>query len=279
MKPCHVIRTTACIIAALFLLKWPAAAQSFSAHRYVSLIDPEIVTISPPWPINPATPAGIDRALAAVYAGQAYGLPELRYGSAALLLPTSFGVATFFASSLGRDLYRESFYNLILSRSISPGSSRPFYVGIAGTVKSVSIASYGTEPAYGLSMGYAVEIWPSLFLGFSFSNLLRSAGAIQLARRFFTGLGYRLAPATWMLTSIATEPGFPTSFSAGFEHKVGSLIHAHIGVATSPDRVSIGISLPIGPLQAGMMGERHSDLGWTPAVSVNLQLARQKESP
>ena len=231
-----------------------------------------------PYP-NPASLARLQAYSVSFFASQGFSLPALRFGAATVAIPLRTGGGALQAQSFGTERYRESHFTVALAKALHPGSTRPLYAGLAVEARVISIASYGARAATRLHGGILVEIWPSVYAGTAFSHPVRRGGPVRLPTRMQAGLSFEPAPGVWLMAAVDKEQDFPAALHAGVEVRASPALRLQTGVATVPDRWAAGLDVTLGPLTAGLAGERHEALGWTPAVSIDLRLGRRKTQP
>lgn len=220
---------------------------------------------------NPAV-AAPERRVLHLFVRESYGLSELRFGAADVLLPLPIGTVSGGAGTFGFEDYRESHLYLGGARAFSFGTSRSFHAGLRLRYHHTSIASYGQGGALGLSAGAQVRLLPTLAFGTHATNLNAPelVDGEDLPQTLALGLAYEAASTMTILLDAVKDIDFPLSVRGGLEARLVRTLALRAGFTTRPPRFTAGAGLQLGALAADVAAEQHQDLGWSPAVGLNI---------
>lgn len=226
---------------------------------------------------NPASWATLPGRALSFYAGQAFGLADLRFGAAHIVEPTALGAFAGGARTFGSEDFRETTLTLGYARGLRLGTTRAIYVG--ADVRYVRVAQgggYGSAGAAGLSLGGLVAVLPGVHFGARATNLnaptlATEAGGEELPRTLALGLGYAPDERLLVLVDAFKDIDHPLSVRAGAELRLVEALALRAGVTTAPTRFTTGAGLRTGRIRASVVAEQHQDLGWSPAASLGLQ--------
>jgi hypothetical protein len=221
---------------------------------------------------NPAAWATFSGRAVSFFASEAFGLPELRLGTAAYVEPTRLGTFAVGAQTFGFEDYRETHVQVGFARGFRLGTTRRFLIGVSLRYHRLTIPEYGSAGAPAVGLGGLVTIRPSVQAGFQATNMHvpRLAGREALARTLALGLAYRPTERVLVVIDAAKDVRFPLSVRAGLEVQPVAVLCLRAGAATEPARFTAGMGLRLGKLAADVAGEHHDALGWSPAVSFGL---------
>ncbi|WP_228350331.1 hypothetical protein [Rhodocaloribacter litoris] len=221
---------------------------------------------------NPAVWAVRPGRAVSFFAGQAFGLPELRLGAVQYVEPTRAGAFALGARTFGFEAFRETHLDLGYARGFTFGTTRRLYAGLRLRYYRVVIARYGSGGALGVSAGWLVRILPTLYAGFQATNLNRPklAGREEFERTLALGLGYVADERLRVLVDVIKDVRFPLSVRAGLELAPVPALALRAGATTEPTRFTAGLGVRLGRLAADVAAEHHSVLGWSPAFSLGV---------
>ncbi len=268
-------------LASGLLLLWllpghPLQAQSLEGGaRAVALSNATTALDMDPWGhTNPASWGAVPTRTLAFFTSQAFGLSALRLGAIHALQPTRFGTLALGLRTFGYTAYRESHLNLGYARAVHLGTSRDLFVGVRLRYYRIQIDGYGSGGAVGLTAGWLVSVLPTLYAGAQATNfnVPRIAGREALERTFSIGLNYVPNPQFRLLMDGFKEIRFPLSIRAGLEISPVEALALRAGLTSAPSRITTGLGVRLGLLQADVAAEYHEVLGWSPAFSVHLLL-------
>ncbi len=222
---------------------------------------------------NPASWATLPGRAGAAFASQAFGLSELRLGAVAVAEPTRYGTLAATARTYGFEDFRETVFGLGFARSFPVSASRFVHAGLKVGYTSVSIPTFGSAGALGLSLGAMTEVLPGLDFGFHAYNLNRPeiTETDPLRRGLEVGVAYQPAEQALVLIGVDKEVDFPVSFRGGLEVQPVEVLFLRTGFTTEPVRFSAGVGVSTGILRADVAAERHEVIGWTPSFGFGVQ--------
>lgn len=232
---------------------------------------------------NPASPVGLDQNEAEAFASQAFGMSELRIVALAAAAPTRYATFSATGRSYGFSEYRETRIGIGAARGLPLSSSRQIDVGLSVQAHSISIEGFGSSTAISASLGAQVNVLPSLRAGLHARNISHVAqddeaelsAPLSTAPALAAGLAYKPTEAATIVIDAEKDLDFPIALRAGTEIWVIDLLAIRAGFSTglasdggSPSRISGGIGIRSGMIQADVAAEYHETLGLTPAVSL-----------
>lgn len=221
---------------------------------------------------NPAAWSTLPGRFVGFYATQAFGLSELRLGAAQYAEPMRLGTVALGARTFGFEDYRETHVNAGFARGFRLGTSRRFHLGVSARYHRVSIPEYGAAGTVELSVGWLVNVLPSLDAGFQATNLhMPELGGDELPRTLSLGLSYAPLDELRVVVDAYKDVRFPLSIRSGIEVRPVEVLFLRVGATTEPSRLTAGVGVRLGALMADVAAERHEVLGWSPAVAFAIQ--------
>ena len=260
----------------------PASAQTTTSMaggaRAMALGGAATALTEDVWGIaNPASWATLSGRALSFFAGEAFGLSELRLGAACYAEPTRYGAFAGGARTFGFEDFRETHFNVGFARAFRLGTGRRLFVGAnARYVHVAQGGGYGNAGTVGLSLGALVSILPAVTFGAHATNLnapslSTDVGAEELPRTLALGLSYAPDERLLVLLDAFKDIDRPMSVRAGVEILPVEALALRAGVTTQPTRFTAGLGLRTGRLRASLAAEQHQALGWSPAASLGLQ--------
>lgn len=221
--------------------------------------------------VNPASWGHVGRWSALLSGTQLYGLPELRYADAVILMPAGGGAFALGASTFGYELYRMESVEMGFARRIGVGTFREISAGLRVRSQRVQIPQYGRMAATGLSAGLHLPMTPYVALGAVVHNLaVRGPLRADVPRTLRIGAAYRAGPSFMFTVDVAKEIRAPASFASGVEISFVPSFVVRGGAASAPSRAAGGFGVRLRHLEADVAAIRHEVLGWTPSMSLCL---------
>jgi len=222
---------------------------------------------------NPSASALREGRAVAFYAREGYGLSLLRYGAVHALWPTNWGTVSAGAGTMGGQAYREVQYSLGVARELRFGTARSIRVGVRGRYYHTRIEGYGGVGALGLHLGLLVPLLPSLHFGAHATNL--NAPSLvddeSLPQTLSVGLQYRVHRRALVVLDVFKDLAFPAAVRGGLEIRPIPMLALRAGITSSPPRFTGGVGLRLEWIRAHVAAEQHTELGWSPAVSLELR--------
>lgn len=252
-----------------------ASGQSSNAGaRAAALAGSPAASGSDPWAeSNPAGWSGLATHSLVIHAAQLYGLEELRLGSAQIVARLGGSSAALGARTFGYEAYRETSFTAGFARGIRAGTHRPFHLGMRIRYHVISIPTYGTASAVGLSTGLIFPILPGLNLGFGAENVAVSESAISedLPRRIYAGLALAGMEMLRVYADVAKDVRSHLVTRISFEARPLRILSLRSGFSLQPARFAGGIGFNLDWLVVDFAVERHLVLGWSPSGSAYLR--------
>ncbi len=268
----------------LLILLWqsmqifPAKSQPFKYNVLNgALADATTALPVAGWGPNPANTGYLKEGSIYFYAADAYGISALRHGGTHLSVPLQSTVASLNVSSIGVSSYQQIKLQFAIARPLAFGSSRRVMVGMTNTLKRVAIDGYGDENSYGLSFGASIPLVNHLFLGLSGHNLVQIRKTVYLPQTLALGLAFQPATTVWLMSSIEQELNHPPVTRFGAQVHITKILSLQYGQATNPVKYALGAQIMLSRLLIHLAAERHSVLGWSPALSIGLAFMRRKD--
>jgi hypothetical protein len=236
--------------------------------------------------VNPALRARHSWPVASLVARQSFGLAELRFGSAHVAIPLRLRpvdgqpnngqagtVVSGGASTFGFADYREVHLNAGAARGFSLGTSRTVFAGLHLRYHHTRISSYGSAGGLALNAGLAVDVVETFVFGAHATNLLGASlhSDASLPQTLAVGVGYEASDRVHLVVDAVKDLDFPLSVRGGLEVWPVSVFALRTGVTTNPTRFTTGTGVRLGPLSADLAAERHSELGWSPTVGMDVR--------
>jgi hypothetical protein len=207
-----------------------------------------------------------------LFAGQSYGLSELRIGRIQYVQPLPGVAIVIEGVTFGYDMYRESSFVIGVAREFRALGPRSLYLGAAARYLRVAAHGYGADAATGLSVGMLVSLTPELHLGFHAANMNSPSGSAgqTLAHALSVGFQYQPDDRARLVVDATKDVRFPVSIRAGVELRLAEPFFIRAGFATKPSRIAGGFGVRLGSTSADIALQRHNPLGWSQAASLSI---------
>lgn len=221
---------------------------------------------------NPAGIARLDAPSLSLDASQAFGLPELRYGSFTVAWPIRRLTPSARIATFGYASFRTTSADVTISGRLT-GLGGGLYGGVTVQGHHLSIPGYGNASAVTINLGWILTPLPGLHLGGSVDNVYagRWLENDELPQRLRVGCAYVTGRST-LAIDVEKDMRFPISGEMGLEYALLSSILLRLGGATAPSRAAAGAGLRLARMHIDFAAERHYLLGWTPAVGMTVRL-------
>ena len=215
---------------------------------------------------------GARRPYMTLFAGQSYGLAELRIGRIQYVQPLPGVAFVIEGAAFGYDMYHESSFAIGAARAFRARGPRSLYLGVAARYLRVAAHGYGADAAIGLSVGGLVSLTPELHLGFQAANMNSPSGSAgqTLAHALSVGFQYRPDDRARLVVDATKDIRFPVSVRAGVELQLAEPFFIRAGFATKPSRIAGGFGVRLGSTSADIALQRHNPLGWSQAASLSI---------
>ncbi len=219
---------------------------------------------------NPAGIVGVNGIQAGAYIERRFGLKELTFGSAGLVMPfkESQAVGLDF-SSFGFDAYRENKVGMSYAIQLFDVLS----IGAKVNYASVNIASYGSTSAFFVDIGLNTVITEQLSLGVNVYNVNRSRLIGQSLEEdiptvFTAGIAYRPSAKVMVVADVQKDIDHQVSFRGGIEYVIIPALKARIGVSNEPLSWNAGLGFVFENLNLDLAFGYTDRLGYTPHLSL-----------
>jgi hypothetical protein len=220
---------------------------------------------------NPALLADLPGLTFTAFYTQPFAIKELRlnsFSASASMTLLAFGGAVV---DFGNALYRDRWYHLAVSRNVLP--KQRLALGFSATLRHLRITGYGDDSAMLLNLGTRVRLSESITFGSAFTNLLDAAiGQRQEKLPHSASLGLAYAPTRTMILQVDLykQHHFPEEWRLGIEANPLAPLLLRTGIATNPDRLTLGLALRLLKISLQFAAFSHTDLGWTQQFAVTL---------
>jgi hypothetical protein len=221
---------------------------------------------------NPASLPGLRRRTVTLFAGQGYGMHELRTGGTAAALPVGRAVLGIQGRAFGFDQYRETWASAEVAGAVFPATSRSLLLGARLRYHHTAISDYGNAGTLGLSLGIVMPIAEGVDAGAWVSNLNQPAMALGDPPRseLIIGIALHTIESVSVYVDAVKDPLFPLSLRGGAEFLPVPRFALRVGTSTYPETISAGAGMHIGDTSLNIAAERHRWLGWTPGISASV---------
>lgn len=221
-----------------------------------------------PWALaNPAAAASLSRPHVAVFASQAFGMPELRQGAGIISHSIGRWRVAAHGSSFGDSDYRETESSISIATPLFR-DTRLLDVGVRVAHRRVRISGFGAVGLSYMNVGWLAEALPGFHVAGAVENLFESRWTEidRIPRIMRTGL--RLAPSesTVLALDIIKDGNHSWSGSGGVQIRLVPAFAFRVGGATGPDVLSLGCEISTGGVVIDLLAERHDELGWSPGI-------------
>lgn len=200
------------------------------------------------------------------YSPQPFGIPELAYGTASVVVPTGLGSFGVSFQRYGFELYREITGTLSYANTL-------FDIGVGGNVHyhSLSIQNYGSATTMTLDLAAFVSVVQDIDWGIMVKNLTASTigtSEEKLPQAFSTGFSYRPIEQLVLALDYEKETKFDATLHVGAEYRVIDAVFMRIGFSEIPSQYAGGIGLHYSQLTFDYAMTTHKELGLTHQFSL-----------
>lgn len=169
--------------------------------------------------------------------GRKFQLKSLSHRVGNLILPSSLGHWGIGVSSLGNKLYSETQATLGWGKAFN----RRFKIGASLHYYEISISNYGSDIAYGLSLGWQVKLAPKIEWGVLLKNINRPTIGQrneELPQLITIGLFFPFHPQVTVQTEWEQDTIYEGQVKFGINFSPISIMEISAGYST--DRVTFG---------------------------------------
>ncbi len=222
------------------------------------------VSLTDFWSIqnNPAGMALAERMAAGVYYENRFLMPELAMKSAALIVPSRFGVLGVSFNQFGYSNFNENKLGLAYARSFGPG----LRIGLQLDYLSTRFGG-GYEGMDNLTfeLGVQSNISEKVILGAFVFNPVRARLSdytderIPVVLRF--GLTYLISDQLIAVGEVEKNTGRDADLRFGLEYAFNHMFYARTGLAVNPGLFTFGAGIDFGNLRFDIAASMHQILG------------------
>lgn len=224
---------------------------------------------------NPAGLSYLEGVAATVMAEERFLVADLKSVSAGGAIPTQSGTYGLSLNYLGFEGYNEQRLGLTYSRKLLETLS----IGGQFILLNTRIPEYGSSIVATFELGFLLELFPQLDLGFHVFSPLRVniLPDEQLPTIFRLGLGYEPTDKIRLLAEVEKDIDYLTRVKVGLDYKMIKPLYLRLGMATEPTLLSFGLGLQLeNGLLIDVASQYHQVLGFTPAIGLTYQGSRKK---
>ncbi len=212
--------------------------------------------------INPAKLSDIHRyEFGIFYSPGAFGLSELKSGSAAFAFPVKDFSGAIGISSFGFDLYNESKITAGVSKILAENIS----LGFTLSLNNIKISNYGSDNSLSLNFGAISKLNENFSLGFYYENLNRATfGNYKNQIPSFIVLGISFKRSDFVISgSIEKETDKEFSPRLGFDYRIIKAISLRSGISDNPENFSAGLGIFVDKFNLNYALVRNAYLGFS----------------
>ena len=227
--------------------------------------------------LNPGGLATLDVAQVTLFYQKPFGLRELNVGSVSLSLDLFRQRVAVGLTTLGDARFRENSLAVAYSRD---WGARFFY-GAALRLQQIVISGYGSAAAVGLDVGLVTKLGANTALGFAATNLNRpklGRARETLAQTFALGVSHRPHSRLLLTSEVFKDLRFPAEWRIGLELTPAPALALRTGLASNPERFSLGFGLALAVFTVDYAFFTHTDLGLTHQFSLSAQLGTKSQT-
>lgn len=237
------------------------------------------VTLSDVWSThhNQAGLAWLENPTAGVYYQNKFTISELSNLGLAYAHPFKKGTFAIQWSNFGYELYQENKvglgYALQLSEKLSGGIQLDYLSTRLGGV-------YGSNSAIAAEIGLQAKLTKKLTIGAHVFNPSRTKlndynnEAITTVMRL--GLGYTLSEKVNIVVETEKDVDHIAALKTGIEYNANEKLFFRGGISTGPTLGAFGFGLNMDNYQLDIAASYHQTLGFSPEISFNYQIKKNK---
>jgi len=278
----HVLRCTAACIFLLWvcvlLTAMNAEAQSMPREDLRSGLLATTADTNVASSINPAATGFDGYSSVRLWIYEPYGISEIKTQGAGLSLAvgsTGFG---FSIQSVNYDRLRLVRGNLVLSREIMRSAESLVQFGLRLQTEHARFSSQLlTESGYaasGVQFGILIKVVPGIVLGSVLGTWFVASSRSASSVRFDAGMGIgiQLSERARVLSDIRRVKFFGTDVRVGMEFSPVHVIRLQGGLASNPERFTIGITFSLRRIHIHFVVDRHNLLGSSRAAEMEMEI-------
>ncbi|NUO81839.1 hypothetical protein HUU05_17345 [candidate division KSB1 bacterium] len=246
-----------------------ARAQALGGSGVACATDPEGQFI------NPAALTQVPGQAVTLFYSRPFGIREITLSSVAA--SAAFGKMSLggAVTHLAQAQFDDQSYQFTLAAKVSLPTKRRtaakhFLLGVQGAWRRIRIAGYETAHSGRMNAGLVVPITQQLAWGAALGNLM-GASREQQPRSLALGLHYRPSARFAGQFDLYKQGGFAQEIRSGIELVLFSPLLLRAGMATNPDRFTLGLAFALQPVTLHFTTFSHFDLGWTQQYAATLR--------
>lgn len=202
-----------------------------------------------------------------VFYNNRFGVSSFNTVSAAVLIPTKWGVATADISRYGNSTYNESYAGVGFTHKIQNVS-----LGVKASYAQLHIEEYGTKGTIVLELGGIAEIIPGITFGAHIYNLNQASYSKEAKEKvpvlMKAGLGFKPFEKLLLLTQVEKDVNYKTNFKAGIEYKIIKSIFLRTGIGSYPVHNSFGFGLDLKRFKIDYALSSYQNIGFQHSFSL-----------
>lgn len=216
---------------------------------------------------------------AGLYYENRFGLKNMSFKTAVLVIPTKAGTIGASMTYFGYDQFNESTFGIAYAKSFG----EKFSAGMKLNVLRTSIAdNYGQQSTIAAEVGIRYQLNKNLIIGSHVYNPTRAKKDDYNDERIPTivniGCSYMVSEKVHLALESEKNTAFDPILKIGIEYHPVKMLYLRTGVSTNPlmNAFGFGIEYPQATLDFAM--SYHQTLGFTPHVSIVFHSAKKKAS-
>lgn len=223
---------------------------------------------------NQAGLGRLEKFSAGVFYENQYNIKELGLKAAALGLPSKFGNFGLSLTQFGYKLYQENKIGIAYAKSLG----KHIWAGIQLDYFHLRFQKeYGQQGTYTFEAGLQAQILPKLLIGFHIFNPVQAEIKTRDYKESIptiARLGLAWHPSEEVILTLETTKDLErqAKIKAGVEYRAIKHLFLRAGAGNHPETISMGLGYQLNPLSADIAFIRHPVLGYSPSVSLSLQL-------
>ncbi len=218
---------------------------------------------------NQAGMAFYNKTAAGVYFENRFVIKELGTQAGAFVLKTKHGVLGATLIYSGDANYNTTKAGLAYALKLGKYFSAGIQLDYIGTALG---EDYGKRSNFTFDAGIMVKITEQLTFGAHTFNpmhvKLSDYNNESIPTTLNAGFGFTFSDKLLLTAEACKNSEFPMEFRSGVEYKLGKIAYARVGLSTNPARYTFGFGLEMKKLTLDLSSSLHSQLGYSPQVSM-----------
>lgn len=227
--------------------------------------------------INPAATGYDGYSSVRLWVYDPYGIAEIRTQGAGFSRATGstgFGLSV---QSVSYDRLALVHGNVILAREISRSEGSLVRIGLKLKLEYARLSSHLSprrgHVTAGIQFGILIQILPGIHVGSVIGNWIPTSSRSVSGTGFDAGMGIgiQLSRRTRLLSDIRRTKFFGTDVRVGMEFTPVHVLRIQTGMATNPERFTLGITFALRPVLLHFSVDRHNLLGTSRLAEMELE--------